>query len=147
MSEEEGASIDCMRQGAVRYLGYANEVGEAFKPLVHHRVVTASYVVAGAYVTTDAAWRAAHTTEASPRSPLVEAVDTFAWQSLASVMTPGAVINRLVWATGKVAPSGSKLPTVVGLAAIPLIIRPIDHGVDLLFNKTIRTIYSTKSSP
>ena len=127
--------------GPVRLLGYANEVGEAFRPLVPRWCVGASYGIAGAYVTADAAWRS--TVPPPGRSPLVEAADTFVWQGLASVAIPGAVINRIVWAVGHVSPAhiARWSPTAAGLASIPFIIKPIDHGVDLLMETVFRPFY------
>ncbi|KAG5188923.1 mitochondrial 18 KDa protein-domain-containing protein [Tribonema minus] len=53
-AEGEGAGeereVDIFRDTPVRYLGYANECGEAFRPLVPGIVVTLSYAVAIAYV-------------------------------------------------------------------------------------------------
>ena len=37
MGEDEGTAVDIYRDTPVRLLGYANEVGEAFRALVHVR--------------------------------------------------------------------------------------------------------------
>ena len=66
-------NADAFRDGPVRLCGYANEVGESFRPLVSRWVVGASYGVAGTYVVADAAWRASH--PPNERSALVEAGD------------------------------------------------------------------------
>ena len=58
-------------------------------------------------------------------------------QALASVIVPGFVVNRVVAA----ARLATKLPmtaTVAGLASIPIIIKPIDHAVDLGLDATLR---------
>ena len=39
--------FDPFKQTLLRYFGYANELGESFRPLLHHRWVTFSYGVAG----------------------------------------------------------------------------------------------------
>ena len=132
---------DRLRIGAVRYLGYANEVGESFRPLVPFWVVGASYGVAGAYVAADAAWRS--TVPPPGRNSTIEAVDTFLWQGLASVAIPGFVINRIVAAVGRVSPAHmlKVAPTAVGLVSIPLIIHPIDTGVDVLMERIVRKIW------
>lgn len=64
---------------------------------------------------------------------------------LASVIIPGFVINRITWGAGLLSkrsklPSIARkwLPTCIGLAAIPLIIQPIDHAVDQAMDKTYR---------
>lgn len=142
--------------------GYANEVGESFRPLVPVSVVWASYGVATAYVTADAIdkGRKAATVSATPSSPPslsipalpltpvspqahpqdptlvgVAVVDTFVWQGLASVAIPGFTINRLCAASLALLGSLTRWPlpvrrwttTALGLAAIPLIITPIDR--------------------
>ncbi|NWX00889.1 MTFP1 protein, partial [Caloenas nicobarica] len=114
---------DLYRDTWVRYLGYANEVGESFRPLVPVSVVWASYGVATAYVTADAIDKGRKAAAVSvapspapqllpptltPLSPQAHAqdpaqptrvgvavVDTFVWQGLASVAIPGFTINRL----------------------------------------------------
>jgi len=48
--EEE---YDVFKHGLLRYFGYANELGESFRPLIAHRWVLASYGVAGLYVAAD----------------------------------------------------------------------------------------------
>ncbi len=65
--------------------------------------------------------------------------------ALASVMIPGATINAIVKASRLAAVKMSLPvvaaawgPTFVGLASIPIIIRPIDHGVDYLLDNTTR---------
>ena len=53
--------------------------------------------------------------------------DTLCWQAFASVIVPGVVINRAVWATQRLVGKsthtalGKWLPTIVGLGLIPLI--------------------------
>ena len=42
--------VDIYRDTPLRYLGYANEVGEAFRALVHVNWVKLSYGVASVYV-------------------------------------------------------------------------------------------------
>lgn len=71
--------------------------------------------------------------------------DVVIWQMLASVMIPGFTINRICWAVQKglkVAkfkhPIAKWIPTITGLASIPLIIHPIDRSVDYLMDETYR---------
>ena len=73
------------------------------------------------------------------------------WQGLASVIIPGFTINRIVWAAKKLVDSDAvaKLPpvakkwapTIVGLSMIPFIVHPIDTGVTMLLDSTIRQLY------
>lgn len=72
--------------------------------------------------------------------------DVFVWQMLASVIIPGFVINRVTWGAGILAKRSHKLPSVarkwlptcIGLATIPFIIRPIDNAVDHAMDRTYR---------
>ena len=50
--------VDIYRDTPVRLLGYSNEVGEAFRALVHVNWVRASYGLASAYVLADTADKA-----------------------------------------------------------------------------------------
>lgn len=71
--------------------------------------------------------------------------DVFLWQMFASVIIPGIVINRVTWFAG-LACKNSKLPkvakkwlpTCIGLAVIPFIIRPIDAAIDHGMDRTYR---------
>lgn len=78
-------------------------------------------------------------------STVKKAGDVFLWQMFASVIIPGLVINRITWGTGLILKSAKLpnvarkwLPTCVGLAAIPFIIRPIDSAVDHSMDRTYR---------
>jgi hypothetical protein len=42
---DKDQSYDIFKDSLVRYLGYANELGESFRPLVHRYWVNASYGV------------------------------------------------------------------------------------------------------
>ncbi|NXC41160.1 MTFP1 protein, partial [Penelope pileata] len=152
---------DLYRDTWVRYLGYANEVGESFRPIVPVVAVWASYGVATAYVTADAVDKgrraaAAHAEDPSRTRRVVVAVaDTFVWQSLASVAIPGLTINRLCAASMALLGACTRWPlplrkwatTALGLAAIPAIITPIDRSVDFLMDSSIRKLYGTEGEP
>ena len=107
---------DRLRTGLIRYAGYANEVGEAFRPLVPRAAVNASYVAASGYVVADAAWRANTLPTSSPRSPSVEVVDTLIWQGLASVIIPGEPCSAMRNREGKAAPLATAAALAVSLA-------------------------------
>ena len=137
---------DRFRELPIRLLGYANEVGEAFRPLVPRAAVNASYATASAYVLTDTAWRASTLPGESgvTQAVAVEACDTLLWQTLASVLIPGAAINRVVWAVGRAGPKSAWLPTAVGLGCIPLIVDPIDRGVEAMMDLLVRPLYPSR---
>ena len=66
-------------------------------------------------------------------------IEAALWQGLASVMIPGFTINRICWASGLLLnrfASGAisvgtqkVLVTTLGLASVPVIIKPIDRYV------------------
>lgn len=143
---------DIWRDSPLRYLGYANEVGESFRP-VYPKYVVPSYVVAFGYVGCD--------TISKTRSKYAECgcitkaaktgLDAFLWQTLASVLIPGYTIRVVATSAsyGFNTPQAQKLfsprvvkwsPTMIGLAAIPFIIHPIDHFVDVLMDNTVRKV-------
>ena len=85
-----------------RYMGYANEVGEAFRALVHVNWVRFSYGLASAYVLADTNDKSRKTAASIPEEEEgrtakigVAAFDTLLWQALASVIIPGFTINRI----------------------------------------------------
>lgn len=71
------------------------------------------------------------------------AVDTLSWQMLASVVLPGFTINRICAAASFLLKTRPKLAkkwtvTVIGLTAIPFIIKPIDDFVDKILDESLR---------
>lgn len=145
--------VDLYRDTPVRYLGYANEVGEAFRSLVKKVVVHATYGVAVGYVLADTADKATkrhklpESEGGGTRGALIASGDTLIWQMLASVIVPGFTINRICWGSSKILkatklkgahPAVKFIPTIVGLASIPLIIHPIDSAIDTLMDNTYR---------
>jgi len=154
-SGSEDGEVDIYRDTLLRYAGYANEVGEAFAPIVPAVVVPASYAVAITYVIADtvdktrkALGGGKYTKESINTCALIEGVDALIWQLAASVALPGYTIHQVVLITvallseaGLTNTGGpiDVLPTVIGLAAIPFIVKPLDElaevGMDLTFRK------------
>ncbi|RWS28749.1 hypothetical protein B4U80_11500 [Leptotrombidium deliense] len=136
--------------------GYANEIGEAFRPLVHRNVVRLSYVVAFGYCTADATHKAINVNEKTSHSTYQWkrsfqcGMDALIWQVLASVIIPGFTINRICWATLTILRKFNRIPTstakwsaaFVSIASIPLIVKPIDNFVDKLLDNSIRQLYN-----
>lgn len=80
-------------------IGYANEVGEAFRPLVHKHFVNLSYGISITYVLADAYDKAnkEHKQSGELKKVAIKASDVFIWQIIASVIVPGFTINRFVY--------------------------------------------------
>eukprot|EP00041_Stephanoeca_diplocostata_P006450 m.85867 g.85867 ORF g.85867 m.85867 type:complete len:205 (+) comp16367_c0_seq1:310-924(+) len=161
------AEHDVFRDTALRYLGYANELGEAFKNFIPRGAYIGTYLVATSYCCADSSSKGYDVWNRGPKHERIEAsavvmpsetggqvsevlhttVETLVWQGLASVLLPGLVINRVVWTTGRMvtryaqalpSPVKTMTPTVTGLATIPVIIKPIDKSVDYF----METVYN-----
>lgn len=142
--------VDLWRETNLRYMGYANEVGESVG-VVYPKYIFPSYVVAFGYVggdTVDKAWKSYQSGD-----PGIEIVkkggDALVWQTLASVIIPGKLINVVANGINGTTGTAETLPasvrkwgaTVCGLLTIPFIVHPIDHLVDVLLDNTLRTLY------
>lgn len=125
---EEEEAFDPLRDGPLRYLGYANELGEAFAAWLPAFGVPASYATAIMYVLVDTYDKTAkaHTeaktsisgvdpaTDISPVKIVTlltseRAVDTLLWQLLASVAIPGFTIHQVVWLSHTILADGLHL--------------------------------------
>ncbi|XP_067014841.1 mitochondrial fission process protein 1 [Anabrus simplex] len=152
MSESQA---DLFRDTPVRLIGYANEVGEAFRPLVHVFWVRLSYGIASAYVVADTIHKTVKMNQKEFESEKARrfgvfyaATDTLLWQSLASVIIPGFTINRICAGSLYLLNRTTKLPqttrkwitTAIGLSCIPFIFKPIDNFVDYTMDNTIRKL-------
>ncbi|XP_060926384.1 mitochondrial fission process protein 1 [Limanda limanda] len=154
--EKTSKEVDIYRDTWVRFLGYANEVGEAFRALVPVSVVRGTYAVATVYVTADAVDKGKKAALAHGENPgkttriAAAVVDTFVWQALASVIIPGFTINRVCAGSLYLLGRTTKLPlsvrkwttTAIGLSTIPFIITPIDRSVDFLLDASLRKVYN-----
>jgi fission process protein 1 len=139
-------NVDPYRETSLRYMGYANELGEAFTSYLPEWGLPASYCVAASYVmfdTIDKGQKAFDAAEEGDKiiDTLRISTETLTWQMLASVFWPGSIIRVIVNMAAQV--SGDEhhlLPTLVGLAAIPAIVKPIDTTVDKLMETSISKV-------
>ncbi|XP_018364288.1 PREDICTED: mitochondrial fission process protein 1 [Trachymyrmex cornetzi] len=142
--------IDLYRDTYVRYLGYANEVGEAFRSLVPKSIVWSSYALSSGYVLADTIHKGVkvYQEDATPqkiKNVLLSTSDTLLWQAFASVIVPGFTINRICAAVQfaqrkntRIAWKKPWISTLIGLISIPFIIHPIDHAVEGAMDITYR---------
>jgi fission process protein 1 len=151
----EDGEVDIYRDTALRYAGYANEVGEAFAPLTPGWCVPFSYAVAITYVIADTIDKTKKVLDGTKYAgdnintcAAIEGVDALIWQLAASVALPGYTIHQLVAivvalldASG-VDQSGviSALPTACGLAMIPFIVKPLDELAEVAMDVTFRKV-------
>lgn len=71
-SSELAREFDPLRDGPLRFLGYTNELGEAFRPLVPSPLVWASYGVALMYVAVDTADKYRRAADEAPPRPALD---------------------------------------------------------------------------
>jgi fission process protein 1 len=127
-------------------MGYANELGEAFTSYLPEWGLPASYCVAASYVmfdTIDKGQKAYDAAEEEDKliDTLRISTETMTWQMLASVFWPGSIIRVIVNMAAHMAGDEHQfLPTLVGLAAIPMIVKPIDTTVDKLMETSISKV-------
>lgn len=112
---EEKTEFDPLRDGPLRYLGYSNELGEAFSAWLFPGGVPLSYAVAVSYVLFDTWDKYTRTlvdaeekidisacAKSVNKAKLVSiigferGIDTLVWQLLASVIIPGYTIHTIV---------------------------------------------------
>jgi fission process protein 1 len=154
-NEAGDGEVDIYRDTLLRYAGYANEVGEAFAPIVPPVCVPASYAVAITYVIADTvdktrkAYGGAKYEEGALTScALIEGLDALIWQLAASVALPGFTIHQVVAITVTLLESFERaggaydvVPTLVGLAAIPMIVEPLDELAEVLMEAGPRKLW------
>ena len=123
---EAGADVDVWRDTPVRYLGYANEVGEALAAFLPGWGVPFSYAVALSYVLADSVDKAARQRGCFDAASALECsrpwargkpglasacvahdfADAISWQCLASVFIPGSLIHLTVGLATRLAEAG-----------------------------------------
>lgn len=143
-------NVDPYRETSLRYMGYANELGEAFTSYLPDWGLPASYCVAASYVlfdTIDKGQKAFDAAEEEDKiiDTLRISTETLTWQMLASVFWPGSIIRVIVNAAAHVIADRNLdelhyLPTLIGVMAIPAIVKPIDTTVDKLMETSISKV-------
>ncbi|KAK9896245.1 hypothetical protein P389DRAFT_183757 [Cystobasidium minutum MCA 4210] len=140
---------------ATRYLAYTSDIGEAFRPIVNRRVVSAAYGVSIAYVVGDIGFEGykAHldrqerltagdkeSCSASTEIGLRVARRTV-FQGLASIVLPAVTIHSAVKYSAPLFLKSQNPrikgwgPTVVGLAIVPALPVMFDHPVETATDK------------
>src|SRR5210317_1921152 len=144
-------NVDPYRETSLRYMGYANELGEAFTSYLPEWGLPASYCVAASYVMFDTIDKGQKAFDAAEEEDKLTdtfriSAETLTWQMLASVFWPGSIIRVIVNASATMISNRHLdnelhfLPTLIGLMAIPAIVKPIDTTVDKLMENSISKI-------
>jgi len=123
-----------------RYLAFTSDVGEAVRPVVHPRIVSASYALTASYITGEVAY--AGYKEFANQSSKERIMDTVArittFELVASLGLPFLLIHGGVHATQVlIRRAAIRSPTIqrwvpsgVGLGMIPLMPYYVDHPVE-----------------
>ena len=146
-------NVDPYRETSLRYMGYANELGEAFTTYLPEWGLPASYCIAASYVifdTIDKGEKAYQGAEEEDKivDTLRISTETLTWQMLASVFWPGSIIRVIVNMAASIISSNNMddnqvmhfLPTLIGISAIPMIVKPIDSTVDKIMEGSISKV-------
>jgi fission process protein 1 len=150
MSHAEDSNI--LRHAPFRYLGYLNEVGESFRPIVPSKLVLSTYFISGGYVFADSLLIGWHSYKYDRKTEVDNErkwrfgkafLQCFVWQIMATELIPGFSVYQIVkFAKRSKAISLMKnrslalwLPTFIGLCFIPVFPFTIDPLVDQLFLK------------
>ncbi|KAH7103000.1 mitochondrial 18 KDa protein-domain-containing protein [Auriculariales sp. MPI-PUGE-AT-0066] len=141
-------------RAAHRYFAYSSDVGEAFRPVVHPRIVQAAYGISWIYVLGDVGYE---TYKSKKQGPTIEEAKHFSeptrlalvaakrgiFQGVASMALPAFTIHSIVRysARGFTKASNPRIkawgPTVTGLAMVPFLPymfdEPVEHVTDVAF--------------
>jgi len=138
-----------LKQG--RGLAFSNEAAEAFKnqhPIFDKYGYKTLYAISFGFIGLDITYNTWKKKEYGNRIMAYKAADLTAWHGLASLALPGIAVHKVVsttknYVTMKQLTSSfaRRSPIVAGLVAIPIVVPPIDHGVEWLFDKFIRPLY------
>ena len=141
---------DVFKHSNLRYIGYSNEFGEAFRNVVPKKVVYASWVVECLYFFSDVAHKSYlsfYRLETENKKDQFLGVfhsssHTILWQFFASVTLPALIINRIVKfskimvqkRTNNISRIKS-IPTFIGLSCIPIMPYVVDPFVDNILDR------------
>jgi fission process protein 1 len=146
---------DIFKDSELRYIGYSNEIGEAFRPIIPSRIVTYSYILEFVYFISDTIHKGhkAYIENKHDKDVIKHiskaSIYTITWQCFASVILPAFTINRLVKLFGYLTRHYSKnryiisyFPTFIGLSIIPVLPGILDPIVDKVMEETLGKYYT-----
>eukprot|EP01038_Epipyxis_sp_PR26KG_P013458 gene13458-18052_t len=133
---------------AFRYLAFTSDFGEALRPVVHKRIVNATYAVAFGYCFADIGYEAyklhnrGYVTEKNEPMTMTQCVvERTTFQAIASITLPAVIIHTTVdvakHATKRIGRFTKWGPSIIGLSVIPLlplfIDEPVEKGLEYIF--------------
>ena len=134
-----------------RFTSYASEIGESGRRAVRKWLVGADYGVSLGYIGIDIAHKVGYhynQQEGFTETAKWQVFDSTLWHTSASLVLPAAAIHTGVKGavqlckTLRYGPMVTRVaPVFFGLALIPAIVHPIDHGVDYTMDRWVRPLY------
>jgi len=124
-----------------RYLAFTSDVGEAFRPVAHPRLVTAAYGISWLYVVADVSYEGYK--EHKRGGDTLDIANTVAkrtvFQTVASMALPAFAIHSQVALFKKICNRLGRFqkwgPTIAGLALLPALPFMFDHPVEHLVDR------------
>ena len=146
---------DIFRHSTLRYLGYTNEIGEAFRYQLSFKALTGTYIIATLYVIGDAldkGYKAfvkyhkeelkTHERNLARKKAFKTVINVILWQMFSSELVPALCVFLIVRFSKKLKLAyitnttiRKWIPTTLGLCAIPLFPFTVDPVVDKVFDK------------
>lgn len=142
--------IPMMARTAPRAIAYSNEVAESFRYLSHPTVIKCAYGMSFGYIGLDTLHKVGHhhTNAGFNQVAKYQLGDSLLWHGTASMLIPSVTIHTGVKISKQLCESMKTsartrtiAPIAIGLGMIPLIIHPIDEGVNYIMNKFVRPSY------
>ncbi|KIM19916.1 hypothetical protein M408DRAFT_334222 [Serendipita vermifera MAFF 305830] len=149
-----GSRLRTALTASSRYVAYTSDVGEAFRPVVHPRVITAAYGISWLYLTVDVGYEAYKAYRRGPTALEREdgfsertrigmvAVQRAVFQSIASMALPALTIHTVVAQSARLWKNAANPrvkawgPTLTGLACVPALPYIFDHPVEKATDRT-----------
>eukprot|EP01125_Pyxidicula_operculata_P005387 TRINITY_DN1920_c0_g1_i1.p1 TRINITY_DN1920_c0_g1~~TRINITY_DN1920_c0_g1_i1.p1 ORF type:complete len:188 (-),score=21.93 TRINITY_DN1920_c0_g1_i1:75-638(-) len=144
-------NIAIVLKGAARYMAYVSDVGEAFRPIVHPRVVTAAYAMSWSYVIGDVAYEGykEHKEGGTAMEVTRTVISRGIFQSVASMALPAFTIHSVVNVSRKAFDKVGKFqkwgPSAMGIGIIPALPFMFDHPVEWVVEKTFDTLWPVEN--
>ncbi|KDQ64919.1 hypothetical protein JAAARDRAFT_28574 [Jaapia argillacea MUCL 33604] len=152
-----GARLRTALLAGQRYVAYTSDIGEAFRPVVTPRIVTAAYGISWLYLAGDVSYEAykahrrgpspleaAHFSESTRLGMIVAKRSIF--QSIASMALPAFTIHTIVNQSKRAFKNVTNPrikswgPTLTGLAVVPVLPYLFDHPVERVTDEVFEWI-------
>ncbi|EIM88176.1 uncharacterized protein STEHIDRAFT_95178 [Stereum hirsutum FP-91666 SS1] len=152
-----GARLRTALRATHRYVAYTSDIGEAFRPIVPPRLVSAAYGISWMYLIGDVSYESWKARRRGP-TPLeavhfseptrigMVAVKRAAFQSIASMALPALTIHTAVKQAKKAFDKSKNTrlrvwgPTFTGLAIVPVLPYLFDHPVEVATDRAFEWI-------